>query len=41
MGEVNGGDLLAAASPLNQPRKLGFGLMDGDGFHEYMLAKWG
>ena len=33
-------DLLAPASLLNQPRKFGFGLMDGDGFHKYMLANF-
>src|SRR5208337_1303564 len=31
-------DLLAPASLLDQPRKLGLGLVDGNGFHGYRLA---
>jgi Tol biopolymer transport system component len=31
-------DLFTPASLLNQPRKLGFSLMDGDGFHEIHVS---
>jgi hypothetical protein len=33
-------DLLAPASPLNQPRKLGLGLANGDSFHDQTLANF-
>src|ERR1700688_3454044 len=34
-------DLFTPACLLNQPRKLGLGPMDGNGFHKSMLAKYG
>jgi hypothetical protein len=31
-------NLFAPACPLDQPRKFGFGLMDGDGFDEINVS---